>query len=384
MEEMLERLDGSRRYPRTLEGVLGLAVAAAVVLLWGCGPESGPGTAAGPPPVVVQVLTAAAQELPRTLPAVGSLQSPQTTTVASEVAGTVVAIEIPEGRYVKADHLLARLDDAQAQAALKVARARLTNASARLARLRSLRASSVSSEQALDDALAEFDTARGQVDEAETRLDKTRIRAPFGGILGLRQVNQGQYLDPGDPIVEITQVDPLELEFAIPQRWAGELAVDQVVLGTVGPCGQRFEARVDAIDPRVDPATRAVRLQATVPNPDARLLPGMGVRVRLVTGSIPDAVVIPRQAVIRQGSKHRVYVVDGDGKARQRDIRVGTFFVDAVHVPAGVDPGDEVVVAGHQKLRPGAPTSAQPYQPTKNPNLDLGWFGPDGDCGGGS
>jgi membrane fusion protein (multidrug efflux system) len=327
------------------------------------------------------VITAAATELPRTLPAVGSLQSPETTLIASEIAGTAVAIDIPEGRRVTEGHLLVRVDDAEARAVLSVARARLTNARARRERLRSLHASSVSSEQALDDAVAEFDAAQGAVDEAETRLRKTEIRAPFSGILGLRQVNQGQYLDPGAPIVEITQIDPLELEFALPQRHSGEVELDQVVLGTIGQCGQRFEGKVDAIDPRVDPATRAVRLQAAVPNPDGKLLPGMAVRVRLVVGAIPNAVVIPQEAIIRQGTKHRVYVVDQEGKARERDVTLGSFFVDGVHVRAGVDVGDKVVVAGHQKLQAGAPTSAKPYQPTENPNLDLGWFGPDGDCG---
>jgi membrane fusion protein (multidrug efflux system) len=282
---------------------------------------------------------------------------------------------------VAAGHLLARVDDAEARAALSVARARLTNSEARLRRLRSLRASRVSSEQALDDAVAEFDAARGEVDEAETRLRKTEIRAPFAGILGLRLVNQGQYLDPGDPIVEITQVDPLEIEFGLPQRHSGELELGQVVLGTVGQCGQRFEARVDAIDPRVDPATRAVRLQAAVPNPDGKLLPGMAVRLRLIVGAIPDAVVIPQEAIIRQGTKHRVFVVDAEGRARERDVTLGTFFVDGVHVRAGVVVGDTVVVAGHQKLQAGTPTDARPYQPTENPNLELGWFGPGGDCG---
>jgi membrane fusion protein (multidrug efflux system) len=107
----------------------------------------------------------------------------------------------------------------------------------------------------------------------------------------------------------------------------------------------------------------------------------MAVRVRLVVGAIPNAVVIPQEAIIRQGTKHRVYVVDPEGKARERDVTLGNFFVDGVHVRAGVDVGDKVVVAGHQKLQAGAPTSAKPYQPTENPNLDLGWFGPDGDCG---
>jgi membrane fusion protein (multidrug efflux system) len=331
--------------------------------------------------VVVQVVTAAASELPRTLAAVGSLQSPDTTTVASEFAGTLVAIDIPEGRYVETGHLLARLDDAEIRASLSVTRARLTNAKARLARLRSLRASSVSSEQALDDAVAEFDAAQGEVDEAETRLRKTEIRAPFAGILGLRQVNHGQYIGPGDPMVEITRIDPLEVEFGLPQRYAGELEVGQPVLGTVGECGQRFEARVDAIDPSVDRATRAVRLQAAVPNPDGKLLPGMDVRVRLVEGQISDAVVVPQEAIIRQGTQHLVYIVDAEGRAHQREVTLGTFFVDGVHVLTGVAPGDTVVVAGHQKLQAGAPTSPQPYQSTENPNLALGWFGPDGDCG---
>jgi membrane fusion protein (multidrug efflux system) len=371
------------RYRRPVTGLRGCAagIAAASALLWGCGADPSHEGNGGPPPIAVQVVTATASELPRTLAAVGSLQSPETTTVASEIAGTAVAIDIPEGRFVKAGHLLARLDDAEARASLSIARASLRNAEARLTRLQSLRESKVSSEQALDDAVADFDAAQGEVDESETHLLKTKIRAPFDGILGLRQVNQGQYLDSGDPVVEITQMDPLELEFGLPQRHAADLELDQVVFGTVGRCGQRFEARVDAIDPRVDPGTRAVRLQAVVPNEGGRLLPGMAVRVRLVIGTIPDAVVVPQEAIIRQGTKHLVYVLDDEDRAHQREVALGTFFVDGVHVPAGVDAGDRVVVAGHQKLRPGAPTRPQPYEPTENPNLELGWFGPEADCG---
>jgi membrane fusion protein (multidrug efflux system) len=369
------------RQRTAVDVLLGCAAGLASALLWGCGAEPGQGGGSAPPPVAVQVFTAAASELPRTLSAIGSLESPETTTVASEISGLVVAIDIPEGRYVKAGHLLARLDDAEARATLSIARARLRNAEARLARLRSLRESRVSSEQALDDAVAEFDAAQGAVDESQTRLLKTKIRAPFDGILGLRQVNQGQYLDSGTAVVEITQVDPLQLDFGIPQRHASDLDFGQRVLGTVGRCGQRFEATVDAIDPRVDPGTRAVRLQAAVPNEDGKLLPGMAVRVRLVVGVLPDAVVIPQEAIVRQGTKHLAYVLDDEDQARQREITLGTFFVDGVHIVAGIEPGDRVVVAGHQKLRPGAPTRPQPYEPTQNPNLALGWFGPEADCG---
>jgi membrane fusion protein (multidrug efflux system) len=107
----------------------------------------------------------------------------------------------------------------------------------------------------------------------------------------------------------------------------------------------------------------------------------MAVRVRLVVATIPDAVVIPQEAIIRQGTKHLVYVLDDEDLARQRAVTLGTFFVDGVHVPAGVDPGDRVVVAGHQKLRPGAPARPEPHEPTENPNLERGWLGPTADCG---
>jgi membrane fusion protein (multidrug efflux system) len=298
------------------------------------------------------------------------------TTVASEIAGTVVSIDIPEGQRVEARHVLARLDDAEMRAARSVAAARLRNARDRLARLESLRASSVSSEQAFDDARSEFDAAEGEFERAETRLQKTTIRAPFAGALGLRQVNIGQYVEPGDPVVEITQTHPLELVFSLPQRHVSEIAVGQSVLGLVGLCEARFEGRVDAVDPRVDPATRSVRVNALVPNQGGSLYPGASVRVRLLVGTIPGALVVPQEAIVRQGTKHIVYSVDDDGLARQHEVSLGEFFVDGVHIRDGLAPGARVIAAGQQKLSPGRPTLAQPYEPTDNPNLELGRFGP--------
>jgi membrane fusion protein (multidrug efflux system) len=359
--------------------VLFLALSWALVPV-GCGEESQPRGEDGPPPVNVQVVTVEPRDLPRTLSAVGSLQSPQMTTVASEIAEKVVSIDIPEGQRVGEGHVLARLDDAEARAALAIAAARLRNARDRLARLKSLRAKSVSSEQALDDAESEFDAAEAESERCQTRLQKTTIRAPFTGVLGLRQVNVGQYVEPGDPVVEITQVHPLELVFSLPQRHVSEIAVGQSVFGIVGLCEARFEGRVDAIDPRVDPATRTVRVNALVPNEKGLLYAGMSVRVRLVVGSIPGALVVPQEAIVRQGTKHIIYTVDGDGLAQQHEVTLGEFFVDGVHVPSGITAGERVVAAGQQKLSPGSPTRVEPYVPTENPNLQLGRFGPLGDC----
>jgi membrane fusion protein (multidrug efflux system) len=302
------------------------------------------------------------------------------TTIASEISGTVANFEIPEGRLVQTGHVVARVDDAEATAAVAVARARHTNAQERLVRLETLRTKSVSSEQAYEDALALFEAAQGALQQAETRLAKTVIRAPFSGVLGLRQINLGQYLEPGDPIVEITRVDPLELDFHIPQRHAGELSVGQVVLGMVGLCGARFEARVEAIDPRVDPSTRTVQLRARVPNPEGTLRPGMSARVRILVGELPDALLVPQEAIVRQGTKHFVFSLDAQNVARQQAVSLGEFFVDGVHVVSGLAPGTTVVAAGQQRLRPGAPAEPEPYTPTTNRNLELGRYGPASEC----
>ena len=333
-----------------------------------------------PPPVRVQVVIATPRTLPSTITSVGSLASPDMATVASEIEGRVVATDVPEGRRVETGHVLARLDDAEHRAAVSVARARRNNARDRLKRLENLRRKSVSSEQAYDDAKAEFDAATGALNEASTRLKKTTIAAPFAGVLGLRRVNVGQYVEAGDAIVELTRVDPLELRFAVPQRHAGELAVGQEVRGRVGSCGAPFPGEVAAIDPRVDPGTRSIRLLATVPNPDGTLLPGMAVSLRLVVGEIENALLVPQEAIVRQGTKHMVYVLDAEDKADPHAVALGRFFVDGVHLPSGIAPGARVVVTGQQKLRPGALTAPEPFEPIDNPNLALGRFGPEGRC----
>ncbi len=350
-----------------------LAVGFLPLVLAACGSSEGSSSAASArPPVRVQVVTATPQRLPRTIASVGSLESPDMTTVASEIEGRVVALDVPEGRRVEEGHVLAQLDDAEARAALRVTRARRRNAQDRLKRLESLRAESVSSEQTYDDALAEFEAASAATDEAQTRLDKTTIRAPFAGVLGLRQVNLGEYVDGGTALVELTQVDPLELVFSIPQRFVADLALGQTVLGVVGRCGPSFEGTVDVIDPRVDRTTRSVRLQARVPNPEGALYPGMAVSLQLVVGEIEDAIVVPQESIVRQGTRHVVYTVDDEGRAQQHTVSLGSFFADGVHVREGIAPGARVVAAGQQKLRPGSPTEPVPFEPTENPNLALG------------
>ena len=205
------------------------------------------------------MVTAEAQTLPRTLSAVGSLESPDMTAIAAEIPGTVVSLDVPEGKRVEAGHVVARLDDAEARAALSVASARLENARARLARQGPLHEQGVASDQSLDDARAELRGAEGAYEEARTRLEKHTIRAPFGGVLGLRQVNVGQYVPAGQPIVEITLVGRARAAL-LPAAEGSAAARAGPEGGTAWSAAARraSRAQVTAVDPRVDPATRMV------------------------------------------------------------------------------------------------------------------------------
>lgn len=323
------------------------------------------------PPVPVETVEVASEAMPLTLESVGQLSSPNSTEITAEIDGKIVSLDIPEGTEIEKGHLLVKIDDAQARAALSVNRARARNAGEILQRLQDLRGSQITSEQELDNARATREASDGELETAETLLQKTEIRAPFRGVLGLRQVSLGTYLEPGDPIVHLTQIHPLHLVFGLPERHVGEIAVGQEVTALVATC-KVFAARVTAIDPRIDAASRVVYIKAAVPNHDAALLPGMSVVVQLKTGEIPDALTVPQEAIIRQGTRRLLYVVGKDETVESREVVLGTLHADRVQVISGVVAGDVVVATGHQKLRPGAKVVAKAYTPVENPNLTLG------------
>lgn len=356
----------ARCFPYYLIGVLVLAGGVVACQSGSGGPDGNIR-----PPVPVQTVTITPTPIPRTLPAVGSLESPQSTELAAERAGKLVFLDVPEGREVKAGHVLARIDYEQAQAAVQIAQARYNNAQETLARLKTLPAKATS-QQALDDARAELEAAEGQLEDAKVALQKTTITAPFTGVLSLRQVSLGAYLDAGAPIVRLTQIKPLHLIFSLPQRYVAQVKLGQTVRGAASNCEEKFTAHVSAIDPFIDPATRSVRIQAIVPNESGRLRPGMATIVRLEVDNIPDALLIPQAAIIRQGTKRIVYTVEPDNHVQSKEVILGLFFVNQVQVESGLEAGEVVVALGHQKLRPGAKVDPQPYEPITNPNLDLG------------
>jgi membrane fusion protein (multidrug efflux system) len=341
-----------------------------------CGGGSEPGAPDGgvgaPPPLPVLAIAAARSTTTAEVEAVGSLRSPETSVLAADAAGLLVELDAPEGRQVERGHVLARIDDTEARAALQVAEARERNALATYDRVRPLVEDGVIPKQALDDAAAELETARGLVAESKAALGKYTVRAPFTGLVSIGTAERGEHLAAGTAIARLTRMDPLELVFGVPEEVAGKVRVGQTVTGRVGRCGELFEARVTALDPGLDATTRTLPVLAQVPNPDLSLRPGMSARVRVTVGERAEALVVPHEALVRQGTRYELWVVGEDGTASPRPVTVGAFATDWVEIASGLEEGEQVVVAGHQKLRPGAPVAPRPWLPTENPNLELG------------
>jgi membrane fusion protein (multidrug efflux system) len=325
----------------------------------------------GEMPVHVEVAPVKVADLQQELPAVGSLSSPQETVVAPQISGRIVSLDIAQGQVLQRGTILARLDDSIQKAALAAAEATLTNARGVYERDRQVVKTGGVSEQQLQSDETAVQQAEAQVRQAQVNLQYTTIRAPFTGALGLRQVSLGAYLQAGDAIVRIRQMDPLYLDFEIPQQAVGRIRLGQTAKFAVPGLTGDFEGTVTTIDPALDAASRNVHVQATVPNPKLLLKPGMFARVRLIVATKPETLFVPAQAIVPQGDVRYVWIVAAGDKAEQRSVEVGVYRNNWVEIISGLKPADRVVTAGVQKLYPGAKLMVSPYQPIHNRRLDL-------------
>jgi membrane fusion protein (multidrug efflux system) len=341
------------------------------VLLPGLGCTSRETKAPPPQSVAVEVAPVKVAPLEETLSAVGSLASPQETVVTSQIDGKVATLSIRQGQVAARGSVLATLDDSVQRAEVRAAEATLFNARQIYRRDQKVRKIGGISEQQLLSDEAAVRQAEAQVEQARASLAYTRIRAPFTGALGLRQVSLGSFVKAGNAIVGLHQVDPLHLDFSLPQQEVSRLRVGQPVRFTVVGLPETFQGQVTSIDPALAAGSRTVQLQATVPNHALRLKPGMFARVRLIVGTVPQALFVPMQALTAEGQVDQVWVVGPEEKAERRTVEVGTFQDNWVHIRSGLTPQDRVVTAGVQKLRPGAPLRISPYQPIHNPRLKL-------------
>ena len=329
-----------------------------------------------PPPEAVTTVVTRQERWASTLSAIGTTAAVHGVTVSADLPGVVEAISFDSGRAVQAGDVLVRLDTRQEQAQLAAAEAQRALARLNLDRARGLREEGIISQADYDRANSENDQAQARVGEIRATIARKTIRAPFAGILGIRQVNLGQYLTGGAAIVPLQSLDPIYVNFSVPQQEVGQLRSGVVVRVSAEGIARPFEGRITAVDSIVDEATRNVQAQATLPNREGRLRPGMFVQAEVLVGTSSAVVALPTSALAYAPYGDSVFVV-GDVKGpkgetfrgvRQQFVKLGGERGDQVAVVSGLQAGEEVVTSGVFKLRNGAAVHINnDVRPANNP-----------------
>ncbi len=321
-------------------------------LLWAGGRDSGRGGWGEDTPGV-EVAPAAPMRFVDRIEALGTAIANQSVTLTAQVTETVTRINFEDGQLVHEGEIIAELDHAEEDAQLAEAEAQLKEAERQLKRIRELVARGNATEAALDQQLRDVAQARARVAQARARIASRVIRAPFDGVLGLRQVSIGALVTPGTVITTIDHIDPILLDFSVPERFLSALRVGQTIQAHAAPFPDRlFTGRIVAIASRVDPVTRAVTVRAELPNADGALRPGMLLTVEVI-GRERTSLAVPEEALLLIGRQHYLYVIGPDGTAEQRQVAIGQRLPGIVEITQGLKPGEKVVVAGILRLRPG-------------------------------
>lgn len=312
------------------------------------------------PAMPVDVATVKTDTLVVEATAVGTLLSNEGVMIRPEIEGRIVAIGFKEGQPVTRGQMLFKLDDSIYTADLADAQARLVLARRNYDRAKELFQKSAGSARTRDEAQSQFQVSQAAVELARAKLSKTTIVAPFKGIVGLRKVSIGDYVTAGKDLVNLADIQPLKVEFSIPERYLGEVKEGQsVTLAADAFPGETFNGEIYAINPQIDPAGRSIQVRARVPNEDRRLRPGLFVRVKVQLSRRENTVMIPEQAIVPRGSERFVYKVV-DGKAVETPVKTGHRRVGEVEIVEGLKKGDVIVTAGQLKIRDGSPVRPLP------------------------
>ena len=316
-----------------------------------------------PPPEAVTTIVAVREEWPAALGAIGTVAAVHGVTVSADLPGIVDRITFDSGRAVDRGQELVHLDTKQEQAQFAAAQAQLELARLNFERMKDLVGQDAVSRAEYDNAAATHKQAEARVREIRATIERKTIRAPFSGILGIRQVNLGQYLTGGDPVVPLQSLDPIYVNFGVPQQDASRIRLGRAVrISAADLGGDTFAGRVTAVDSIVDDTTRNVRVQATLSNPRRLLRPGMFVQAQVMLGVSEPVVALPASAISYAPYGDSVFVVtdlkNDKGQTyrgvRQQVVKLGGARGDQIAVLSGITQGDEVVTSGVFRLRNGA------------------------------
>lgn len=282
----------------------------------------------------------------------GSVEPNEQVQIRSEVSGVVRSLSFQEGSNVKTGQLLLRIDDTELQAQLSQANTQEKLAADNEHRAKLLLEKEAISVQEYDVALADYESSRAQSALIQAQIDKTSIRAPFSGKIGLRSISVGEYLTPATVVANLMSVNPVKILFAVPEKYSGQISVGQGLKFQVSGSNTRYHAEVYAIEPGVDPTTRTISIRAIADNPEGTIFPGSFAHIELPLDLVEDAILVPSQAVVPVQNGKQVYVYR-NGVALAVDVEAENRTARDVLINRGVSVGDTVLVSGILSVRDG-------------------------------
>ena len=321
----------------------------------GCSEQGAQGGGFSMPPMPVEIAEVKEQNVADKFEAVGTIEAIEAVTVVSEIDASVISIPFEEGSFIKNGDVIAQLDDLQLAAEVSRAEALYTQSKAAYSRVKSVVEQKAGAPQDLDDAEASLKVAEANLQLAKARLAKTRIIAPFSGTIGSRKVSVGTFLRTGNAIAELANLNEIRVNFSAPERFLAQLkkGANVNVTSPVYP-GHEVKGKIIAVEPIIDSDTRSANVVARVQNPGQKFRPGMSANVSVILTERPGALTIPNEAVFANGSQSFVYVVNADSTVKLTAITTGLQLADIVEVLQGLQPGMNVIQAGHQKVFEGA------------------------------
>jgi membrane fusion protein (multidrug efflux system) len=323
--------------------------------LSGCSKQGGGGGGFSMPPMPVEVAPVTVQRVADKFEGIGTIEAIEAITVVAEIDAAVTALPFKEGDAIGRGELIAQLDDSQLAAELARAEALRAQSKASYERVKSVVEQRAGAPQDLDDAAAALKVAEANLAVAKARFAKTRITAPFNGIIGARKVSVGTFLRTGQAITEMANIDAIRVNFSAPERILSRLNRGaEVAVSTTAFAGAALIGKIIVIEPVLDAATRSARIVARVENPGRKFRPGMSANVSAVLGERANAMTIPNEAVFGSGDQSFVFIVKPDSTVTRVALTLGTRLPRVVEVVQGLQTEMQVVRAGHQKLFEGA------------------------------
>jgi len=325
---------------------------------WNSGTNSSPTPIAGPRAggveLPVTVITLKKETLKNQLNVTGTILPNESVSLRPEVSGLVTKISFKEGQYVSKGTPLLYLNDNDLQAQYQKLEYTQKLFESQENRQKQLLAREAISQEEYDIVLNQYNTTLSDLKLVEAQIQKTIVRAPFNGTLGLRQVSEGSVIGTGDIIATVVNMDPIKIEFSIPERYANMVEVGAPVFFSSESTKDEAEGSVYAFEPQIDAATRTLKLRAQSSNKGGKFLPGMFVKIRFVLGEIDSALMVPAESVIPELQGYKVFVVGKDQKAEERSVEIGTRTESHVQITKGLEEGEMVLTSGVLQARPGS------------------------------